>query len=97
MGIAANKDDLYEKEEVEDNEGEMLAKELGAIFQRTSAKNEKSPGINNLFEKLGKKIMDPSLRDKENIVEEVQNKGKSSLQLNEDNNNNKNEKNKGCC
>ena len=76
LGIAANKNDLYEKVEVEDNEGEMLAKDLGAIFQRT--------------------IMDSSLRDKENIVEEVERKRKNSVKINKDNNN-KNAQKKGCC
>ena len=70
-------------------------KSLGLIFQRTSAKN--GTGVDDLFERLGKKIMDSSLRDKENIVEEVERKRKNSVKINKDNNNNKNAQKKGCC
>ena len=47
MGLACNKNDLYDKEAVSKEEGENLAKEIGAIFQETSAKA--STGINDLF------------------------------------------------
>ena len=39
LAIAANKDDMYENEEVDENEAKNLASELNAIFQKTSAKN----------------------------------------------------------
>ena len=38
---------MYENEEVDDDEGKKLAKELGAIFQGTSAKE--STGVEDLF------------------------------------------------
>ena len=47
MALAGNKNDMYEHEEVEENEGKELAKELGAIFQKTSAKE--STGVEDLF------------------------------------------------
>ena len=53
IALAANKDDLYEDEKVDEEEGKKLAKELGAIFQKTSAKEAR--GIDSLFEKIGKK------------------------------------------
>ena len=58
MALAGNKNDMYEHEEVEENEGKELAKELGAIFQKTSAKE--STGVEDLFIKIGKKFLNPN-------------------------------------
>ena len=55
MVIAANKCDMYESEEVDQSEGESIAKELGAIFQMTSAKF--GDGVEELFKKMGKKFI----------------------------------------
>ena len=52
-GQAGNKSDLIEHEVVDEGEARDFAKELGAIFVSTSAKN--SEGINNLFEEIAKK------------------------------------------
>jgi len=57
MAVVANKSDNYENSDVEDEEGKELAKELNAIFQRTSAKSGK--GIDELFENLGKSFLEP--------------------------------------
>ena len=46
---------MYKYEEVEENEGKALAKELGAIFLKTSAKE--STGVEDLFTKIGKKFV----------------------------------------
>jgi GTPase SAR1 family protein len=53
IAIAGNKSDLIEHEVVDEGEARDFAKELGAIFVSTSAKN--SEGINNLFEEIAKK------------------------------------------
>ena len=58
IAIAANKSDLYEKRQVEDEEGENFAKSIGAFFSATSAKNDS--GITNLFENIAMKILDPN-------------------------------------
>ena len=58
MALAGNKNDMYEHEEVEENEGKDLAKSLGAIFQKTSAKE--STGVEDLFTKIGKKFLNPN-------------------------------------
>lgn len=55
MAIAANNFDMYDKEEVEESEGIELAKEIGAIFQKTSPKE--AVGVEDLFEKIGKKFL----------------------------------------
>ena len=90
IALAANKEDMYEDEQVDEEEGKELAKELGAIFQKTSAKEAR--GIDTLFEKIGKKFINPS-HDFEN---DIINKKKKPVKLVENKNNNKTQK-KGCC
>ena len=50
---------MYQFEEVKNDEGLALAKELKAIYHRTSAK-EASGGIDELFKSIGKKFLDPN-------------------------------------
>ena len=57
IAIAANKCDLYEQRKISDEEGEELAKSIGAFFASTSAKNDY--GITNLFENVTKKLLNP--------------------------------------
>ena len=93
LAIAANKRDLYENEEVEQNEGKKLAKELGAIFQETSAKD--STGIDDLFLKIGNKIIDPNCNENEiSIIKEIEHTKQGSISIKR--NEAKKEK-KGCC
>ena len=66
MALAGNKNDMYEHEEVEENEGKELAKELGAIFQKTSAKE--STGVEDLFLKIGKKFINPNATESSNTA-----------------------------
>ena len=63
MALAGNKNDMYENEEVEENEGKQLAKELGAIFQKTSAKE--STGVEDLFLNIGKRFVNPNSKEGE--------------------------------
>ena len=58
LGVAGNKSDLYEKEEVPEQEAREFAKSIGAIFCLTSAQN--NSGIEELFEEMGKKFLDPN-------------------------------------
>ena len=58
LAIAANKSDLYEERQVENETGEEFAKSINAIFVETSAKNDS--GIDKLFENIGYKILDPN-------------------------------------
>ena len=58
MGIAGNKSDLYENEEVSEQEAREFAKSIGAIFCLTSAQS--NSGIEELFEEMGKKFLDPN-------------------------------------
>ncbi len=54
--LVGNKNDLYEKEEVSNFEGEEFADSINAIFKSTSALSNN--GIPNLFENIGKKILE---------------------------------------
>ena len=89
MALAANKSDMYEYEEVTEEEGIALAKKINAIFQSTTAK-EKNGSIDTLFTNLGIKFLHPN--DSNNSPNNVQNNRGQKL-------NNKNGKNgkKGCC
>ena len=55
---------MCKQKEVEDKEGEELAKELGAIFQLISAKE--STGIEDLFLKIGKKFIEQNPTESSN-------------------------------
>ena len=96
IGIAANKSDLLENEEVEESEGRKLAEQLNAIFKMTSAKNQ--IGINDLFEAIANKIVDPNY---DFYKEDDANKKESkSVKINQENYIKKNEEKKTkkkCC
>ena len=55
LGLVGNKCDLFEKEEVTEEEGEKLAKEMGAFFKLTSPKEK--VGVNELFQTIGYKAL----------------------------------------
>ena len=69
MGIAGNKSDLYENEEVSEQEAREFAKSIGAVFSLTSAQN--NSGINELFKNLVKKYLDPNASDSDNSQNNV--------------------------
>ena len=60
LGVAGNKCDLYESEEVKESEARQFAEEIGAIFELTSAQN--NTGINELFFEVGNKYLDPNFK-----------------------------------
>ena len=60
LGIAGNKCDLYEKEEIKEEVVREWANEIGAVFELTSAQS--NTGINELFENLGYKFIDPNFK-----------------------------------
>ena len=62
VGIAGNKCDLYEEEEVQENEAREFAESVGAVFELTSAAN--NTGINELFMICGYKHLDPNFKPK---------------------------------
>ena len=58
LALIGNKIDLYENEQVTDEEGKKFANQINAIFKTTSALS--NIGINWLFENLGKKVLNPN-------------------------------------
>ena len=78
LGVAGNKCDLFENEQVKEEDARKWAKQIGAVFELTSAQN--NTGINDLFLKVGYKYLDPSFNpqieignkeDKEKNPEEI--------------------------
>ena len=98
LGIAGNKCDLYEEEAVPESEAREFAQKIGAIFELTSAQN--NTGINELFQNVGNKYLDPNFQQKLQIDEkENGEEGKAEkvvLNANEVKNNDKKKK-KGFC
>ena len=64
IGLAANKCDLIDSEQVPEEEARKFAKEIGAIFKLTSAC--KSIGIEELFVGVGCKFLDPNYKEEGN-------------------------------
>ena len=69
FAVVANKNDLYENQQVKDEEGKEFAKSINGIFQSTSAKSDS--GITNLFENIGYRYFDPNFD-----TNEIENKEK---------------------
>jgi len=80
LGVAGNKSDLYEKEEVQDSEGENFANEHNAIFKLVSAKDNKE-GIDLLFNELIKKYIDLKTGNADDNSDEKDNK--QQMKINE--------------
>ena len=88
-----NKNDLYQHEEVTNAEGIELAKQIKAIYQRTSAKEE-SGGIDELFKNIGRKVINPSIELNTYLTKEERKQKGEKLMREQI----KNEKKKnGCC
>ena len=94
FAIAANKSDLFEKEQVPETEARAFAKDIGAIFRLTSAYT--AAGIEDLFRAIGSKYLDPNFVDEEK--KPIAKKTKNTVTLNKDKVVNKNniEKKKRC-
>ena len=93
FGVAGNKCDLFQEEQVSEDEGKKFAKSIGAVFHLTSCKE--SIGIDELFEECGKKYLE------ENQIINDTNKGKEGGNIILDKNNNKeagsNNRRRRCC
>ena len=90
LGVAGNKCDMYEKEEVSENEAKQFAEKIGAFFEITSAKN--NTGINDLFNNAANKFVDPTYKSSSGEVKEQ--KGEVTVVLEQKEHK---EKKKGCC
>ena len=92
FGVAGNKCDLFQEEEVSEEEGKKFAKSIGAIFHLTSCKE--SIGIDELFEECGKKYLEVNNLINDNNAKENNDK----IVLGKNNANNEGDgKKKKCC
>ena len=78
LGVAANKSDLFEKEQVKDSEGEQYAKNHNGIFKLISAKASKE-SVDTLFELLIKKYIDTQNGIETNEINSVTLKQKNTI------------------
>ena len=104
LALVANKNDLYDEQQVSDEEGQSFADNIDAIFQSTSALSNN--GIEKLFENIGKKIIDPDYdykdsdkkaRAKYNLKLKKQRENNSGNNIKLDNATNSNSNKGGCC
>lgn len=93
IGIAGNKSDLFNEEEVKEIDGKVLANRLGAVFQLTSALT--NSGIDTLFQKLGAQYLTNYLQSDEAATVSSTDKDERK-QLTSDNSD-KDSKKKKCC
>ena len=61
--MAANKSDLFDKEQVPEADARSFASEIGAVFKLTSACT--ATGIEELFKRIGCKYLEPDYREED--------------------------------
>ncbi len=91
LGIAGNKSDLYEKEEIPEEEARKYAEEINATYMAVSAKT--GTNIEILFENLISRYLE---KEFQTHVEEMSQKSKSTVKLKRNMKNNNKAKN-SCC
>ena len=64
FGIAGNKSDLYENEQVKVSDAQQFANEIGAVFKETTAKNYEA--ITSLIEEMSSKYIQQSSNENKN-------------------------------
>ena len=94
LSIVGNKCDLYESEEVNDEEANEFANEVGAQYFSVSAKN--GNGIEDMFNTLANLYLDPKFKEK---IDGEKSFRKNSIKLEKRHLENKNisTQKKGCC
>ena len=93
--VVGNKIDLFENEQVSEDDAKKFAESINAGFYLTSAKN--NIGLNDLFLESGNKFIDPNYKaDKKNdkIESEERKARKNSIRIKA---NSKQESGKSCC
>jgi len=91
LAVVGNKSDRYSEEEVDEDDARKYADEIGAIYGLVSAKT--GDCINELFENVVKKYLDPDFVTQINIERKSQGK-EDSIQLSKKKNNINNKKKK---
>ena len=83
FGVVGNKCDLFQEEKVTEEEGKKFAKEIGAVFQLTSCKE--NIGIDELFQQCAQKFMESN-----NLATFTEQKKNDNIKLDSSNKNNNN-------
>jgi small GTP-binding protein len=83
FGVVGNKCDLFQEEKVSEDEGKKFAKEIGAVFQLTSCKE--NIGIDELFQQCAQKFMESN-----NLATFTEQKKNDNIKLDSSNKNNNN-------
>ena len=79
IGIAGNKSDRYDDEEVPEQEAREFAESIGAVFSLTSAQN--NSGIDELFKDMGKKYLCPNSSTIESDIQKPEQKEESNQKI----------------
>ena len=79
IGIAGNKSDRYDDEEVPEQEAREFAESIGAVFSLTSAQN--NSGIDELFKDMGKKYLCPNSSTIESDIQKLEQKEESNQKI----------------
>ena len=82
IGVAGNKCDLYDQEEVNENEARQFADKIGAFFELTSAKN--NTGITEIFQKAAEAYVYKGKKDTKNSNDKKESEGNNNVKLNND-------------
>ena len=90
LGIAGNKCDLFQDEEVTEEEAKKYADSIGAVFHLTSCKE--SIGIDDLFVECGKKYLEVN-----NLIGKTEEKNEKIVLDKKNVINNKDNKKRRCC
>ena len=94
IALAGNKSDNYEFEVVTIQEGKDLAKEIQAIYKSTSAMSSK--GIEELFESIAKKFIEPFLSYSYSTTPSKE-ESQKNVAIKKNKHKNKKEEKKNCC
>ena len=79
IGIAGNKSDRYDDEEVPEQEAREFAESIGAVFSLTSTQN--NSGIDELFKDMGKKYLCPNSSTIESDIQKPEQKEESNQNI----------------
>ena len=93
MGVAGNKGDMYDREEVNENEAREFAESIGAFFVITSAKN--NTGITDLFMNAANLFVDPNYKTNSGEGKDLTGSTADTIKLGDKED--KKEKKKQCC
>ena len=83
IGVAGNKCDIYDKEEVKENEARQFAEKIGAFFELTSAKN--NTGINELFQEAAERYVYKDRKDNKNNNSKDEGEENNNVKLSKNN------------